>query len=265
MKKKELVKSYIRSYLSNRPMFFSYIRPFEAMLFASNLEIKPNTSKTILDFGCGDGFFANMIWPKNYIDYGLDIANSRINQAHDKPVYQKLLTYNGQKIPLKTKSVDYVISNSVLEHIPQPQNCLQEIHRILIKDGLFFVSVMTDNWTKHLLGQKICGKYYTNFFNKIQEHYTLYSNQKWAKLFESMGFSIQKQINYLPPNLVKLMEISHFLSFPSLINHVLFKKWIIFPNYYKLFNLDQILYKFNKRNFKSRPDLSAAAFFILKK
>lgn len=42
--------------------------------------------------------------------------------------------------PLKTASVDCILCTEVLEHLKDPQACVDEIHRLLRTDGLVFVS-----------------------------------------------------------------------------------------------------------------------------
>ena len=46
-----------------------------------------------------------------------------------------------QRIPLRGASVDCVICTEVLEHLPHPERCVDEIHRLLRDGGLAFVSV----------------------------------------------------------------------------------------------------------------------------
>jgi SAM-dependent methyltransferase len=43
--------------------------------------------------------------------------------------------------PLKKQSVDYIVCTEVLEHLPDPQACVDEVHRLLRNGGVAFVSV----------------------------------------------------------------------------------------------------------------------------
>jgi SAM-dependent methyltransferase len=43
--------------------------------------------------------------------------------------------------PLESKTVDRIICTEVLEHLPNPQACVDEIHRLLRNGGVAFVSV----------------------------------------------------------------------------------------------------------------------------
>ena len=44
-------------------------------------------------------------------------------------------------VPLKEKSIDCIVCTEVLEHLPDPQACVDEMNRLLCDNGLVFVSV----------------------------------------------------------------------------------------------------------------------------
>ena len=46
-----------------------------------------------------------------------------------------------QQLPLRGKSVDCVICTEVLEHLPHPERCVNEIHRLLRDGGLVLASI----------------------------------------------------------------------------------------------------------------------------
>ncbi len=45
------------------------------------------------------------------------------------------------RVPLQAESVDSILCTEVLEHLPDPQACVDEIHRLLCDDGIALVSV----------------------------------------------------------------------------------------------------------------------------
>lgn len=45
------------------------------------------------------------------------------------------------RVPARSQSVDCIVCTEVLEHLPNPQTCVDEMHRLLRQDGLAFVSV----------------------------------------------------------------------------------------------------------------------------
>lgn len=54
--------------------------------------------------------------------------------------------HDGRTLPLVSGKIDVVTSNYVLEHVSDPHKYLQEIHRVLKREGLLFISVPTPRW-----------------------------------------------------------------------------------------------------------------------
>lgn len=254
------INFFIKKYLYYRPAFFSFIRPQEAFYFKS---YKNLIKSPILDFGCGDGFFTNIVFGKRKIDIGLDLINNqRVIEAEKNQVYKKIVLYDGLKIPFKNNYFKTIISNCVLEHIPNLDLSLNEIYRILKPGGYFLTTVMTNNWEKYLVGKKFFGKKYTFWLRKKQEHFNLLSEKNWSRKFKKAGFKIEKIFGYIDEKNARVLELMHFFSIDSFLSYKLFKKWVLFPK------LNSLLY-FNLalKNIKLNVDIekSCGLFFILKK
>lgn len=250
---------FIGKYLENRPLFFSLIRPQEAVLFKKHTKLKP----PVLDYGCGDGFFAEVVFGKGKIDVGLDIKESRIDEAKKNGMYKKTVIYDGKKIPFPANHFETIISNCVMEHIPALNQSVFEINRVLTPGGYFIVTVMTDKWENYQFGARLFGDFYRSYMRKVQEHHNLLGRAKWRKTFESKGFKVVKEIGYLSGKASMWLDISHYLSFPSLISYKLVGKWNVTPKINKLLRIDFILSKII-RKFPIINN-SAALFYILKK
>lgn len=250
---------FITRYLEYRPMFLATIRVPEAVLFTKNISLLKNP---VLDFGCGDGFFAETVFDGNRIDIGLDIENSRSLKIKDKMIYKKVVFYDGEKIPFADNRFQTVISNCVLEHVTNINAAVKEIYRVLKPGGYFLTSVMADKWNDYQFGKKIFGESYTNHMKTSQVHLNLFSFKKWSKLFISSGFKIYSVTGYLDRQYSQFLDVAHYLSLPSLISYKLFETWQPFPR------LTNILWnKFIAKRIKTdiRPKKSAALFFCLKK
>lgn len=89
----------------------------------------------ILDIGCGDGKYTSLFCHNNNEVVGLDIEN-RV-----KPEYKKFkfIKGNAENLPFPDKSFDLVISFDVLEHINDDRKAIEEIYRILRKEGKIFL------------------------------------------------------------------------------------------------------------------------------
>lgn len=248
--------SIITKYLKERPSFYAYLRPQEAYLFYERIK---EMKGPILDFGCGDGFFASTIFNKKFIDVGLDLSSSRISDSPKTNMYKKLKIYDGITIPYKDGSFGTIISNCVFEHIPLIDKSVCEMHRVTKKNGFLMTTVMCSRWSDNLLGGKIFGKKYINWFNGIQHHDSLFSKKEWAQLFRKSGYEVVEAIDYLFENASQKTELYHFFSVLSLITYTLFKRWNLFPyvSEKKVTEIERLI-KEDKKN-------PSACFFVLRK
>lgn len=253
------VDYFIKKYLENRPMFMAIIRSQESMIFQ---EYNNLVKKKVLDFGCGDGFFANLVFGKSKINVGLDLFdNKRIKEAKKENIYKKIALYDGNIIPYSNNYFNTVVSNCVLEHIPNIKFSLKEIHRVLKPGGYFLTSVMTDRWEDYFFGSKIFGKAYVKYMRKVQAHHNLLSNKQWQLNFRKAGFKVQSIDGYLYRKDAFYLDLFHYISLPSLLSYKLWGKWVLFSIPF----LNNFLIKFFKNIIKLKDDCPAAYFFVLKK
>ena len=106
----------------------------------SNYLNKISNKKVVLDAGCGTGKFLNVL-EKNAKKYiGIDLSENQLAKAKSKSLNKnsQFICSNLSNIPLEDNSVDLVISTWVLgtiTDIEERNNCLNELKRILKKDG----------------------------------------------------------------------------------------------------------------------------------
>lgn len=252
------IKDYLTIYLQNRPFFLALLRAKELELFSRYLPFDGQ----ILDVGSGDGFFAKTLFGPVKIDIGLDLVDSRQKESKTLNVYKKLVTYDGHKFPFKAQKFRTIVSNCVFEHIPNIDEIIGEIYRVMAKGGRLITTVMAAPWDRNLLGAAIFGKPYSDWMRKRQVHYNLFTDQKWDELFISKGFKITKKIGYLDERASRLIDLGHYLSIPSLISYKLTGRWVFWTNlikYYPLNYLTQVI----------SPDVppkeASAIFYVLTK
>lgn len=98
----------------------------------------------ILDLGSGTGFLAKALTKKYTSSHiiNLDIAKemlsfSKQTSAQETAFY---LCADGEHLPIKSQSIDLLVSNCVFHWFANPQQALKEMLRVLKPEGLLFFS-----------------------------------------------------------------------------------------------------------------------------
>src|ERR1700722_183378 len=88
----------------------------------------------ILDVGCGSGKFLYVMKKKNWEVYGVEVNENAAKLGNE---LEQLNIHLGDLLSSKYDSdfFDYIRSNHSFEHMTNPEEVLDEIHRILKKDG----------------------------------------------------------------------------------------------------------------------------------
>ncbi len=88
----------------------------------------------LLDVGCGTKPYAKLFDVKSYCGLEIDSQRTRVLGVADR-------YYDGQKFPFADNSFDSVLCNQVLEHVFNPREFLNEIHRVLRPGGKLLLTV----------------------------------------------------------------------------------------------------------------------------
>jgi len=127
------------------------------------LDLIKFSPSTILDLGSGTGFFSKALSQKysRAIVLNADIAEGMVNFAkHNHPTLEQFfLCADGDYLPIKSQSVDFVFSNCALHWFFSPQSIFKEIHRILKPEGLLLFSTLGPDTLKEL---RMCFKILEN-------------------------------------------------------------------------------------------------------
>lgn len=173
------------------------------------IEAKALTSVTfpspMLDFGCGDGMFTEAIFGRQPGIYGNDIATGELPSARDGGVYWRGVQFaDGHALPYRTGSFGSVYSNSVVEHIPDPQNVLPELARVLRVGGVLVLTVPSDQFHDLLDGvrtapTKAAAKAYAAGVDKLFAHHHYHSADEWRVLLQACGLQLAQATYYVSP------------------------------------------------------------------
>ncbi|MDR0743228.1 MAG: class I SAM-dependent methyltransferase [Tannerella sp.] len=113
------------------PFFFFRLHLAKAMKkYASELNGR------LLDFGCGSKPYKYLF--KHVREYvGIDVENEgHSHQNENVDIY-----YDGENLPFNDETFDSILSNEVLEHVPNINGSLAELNRILKPGGKILITV----------------------------------------------------------------------------------------------------------------------------
>ncbi len=261
----EIFAELLEANIAELPYFRGFLRAVEARYYQSI-----HLDEPVLDIGAGDGHFAARAFQKK-LKVGLDPAYRSLKEAEGFGAYELLLNSQGDCIPFAAGSFATVISNSVLEHIPDVEAVLEDIRRVLKPGGRLVITVPNEHFTENLSIARFCGRMgfqrlamgYRKLFNKISRHYHPDAPTQWRRRLEMAGFKILEEWNYFPPESLRILEWGHYFGLPSLINKKVLGKWVLFPKS----GLNHMIYNWLLKHYskdQKAPD-GAYSFFIAQK
>lgn len=145
-------------------------------------------SLRVLDWGAGKGHITYLMKQAGFAPTSCDVVSEAIDSSfgQDTPIIAEqaidiVPLKHDWELPFEDNSFDMVVSFGVLEHVPNDQESLKEIHRILRPGGTFFFCFLPYwlSWTQRLAHLR--GDFY---------HPHLYSKKRVTKLAETAGFDL---------------------------------------------------------------------------
>ena len=145
----------------------------------SNLLANSKTSQTILDIGCGEGFYSRKLQERHpdKTFYAFDISKASVQIAAKSEPNWAINWFVGDlaHLPIQDASMD------ILLDIFSPAN-YGEFHRVLSKNGILIKVIPTENHLKEIrqkVQDQLTKKDYSNqdIKNHFQEHFTILSSQ----------------------------------------------------------------------------------------
>lgn len=153
---------------------------YQAILDAvSDLLASSKTTTTILDIGCGEGFYSRKLQESHSEKtfYAFDISKDSVQIAAKSEPNWAVNWFVGDlaRLPIKDASMD------ILLDIFSPAN-YGEFRRVLSKDGILIKVIPTENHLKEIrqrVQDQLTNKEYSNQDIKehFQEHFTILSSQ----------------------------------------------------------------------------------------
>lgn len=224
-------EDFFREYLEKTPIAMAFWRSMECHRFS-----KEKLDHPVLDVGCGDGFLARVAFG-GHLEAGIDLDPDEVKRAVASESYKKAICASATELPFAAKSFKTVISNCVLEHIPDIDGALKEIHRVLKPKGRLMITVPSECFTNNsffrtvlsAIGLSGLGKWYVDKLNKTFKHFHVDDRKTWEKRLKKAGLKLETADYIIPLRTFHTYERWMILAFPSKILKKLFGRWVFGP------------------------------------
>lgn len=213
-------KDYLAATLAAYPRQPSYAlwRAIELRLL-SRLQF----DEPILDLGCGEGMFARLLLGEGLDLTGIDLDPAVLAQAADRGAYRRVLKADATQLPFPDGSFGSILSNCVLEHIPDDEAVIAEMARVLRPGGMVAITVPGPQlkdclYTSNALrarGESQKADAYLDEFDRKLAHFHYRTADEWNGIFTAAGLKVDRIEPYLPAAVVSLWDrLDNYLMQP---------------------------------------------------
>ena len=137
---------------------------------------------SILDVGCGGGFFLNKFSPQNWRRTGLEIDPDAVSFAKEQ-FDIKVEVGISEAMNFEDAKFDVVCFRGSFEHLVNPQNTILEVDRVLKQGGYLYLCVIPNV-------DSYCARLYREKWNQFdaKKHIFMFSVPTLQKLVSPLGF-----------------------------------------------------------------------------
>ncbi len=160
----------------------------------------------VLDVGCGDGQFFQLLFPsiKNVI--GIDLDPAVVQRAKDSQVYRAVYNKSADNLQDLYGTAHSVFANCSIEHMDNLDKVLFNINQCLVPNGEFLFSVVTDKFIEwntlpslgRLLGDSTQAKHIEEEFLSFHSLKNAFKIEKWQRIIREAGFDLVLTLPIVP-------------------------------------------------------------------
>lgn len=204
----EMIKKFdLEHYHENANFIIRFIERRRTKAILDFLDARDEDA--ILDVGCGAGDILKKI--KRGRLFGIDISSYILDIAKDKLKDKKASLVKGDVERLSEyfppMKFNKIYCSEVIEHIRNPEKAIQEIKKIISKDGLAVISIPNEGAINFLKKILIKLKIFDFFFQKISKK----MDEEWH--LHSFGLKLFKDIVENQFKIIKIKRVP-FLFLP---------------------------------------------------
>lgn len=171
---------------------------------------------TLLDVGCGEGFFLSSAMARGFRVCGLDYSSYGIERRNPQmlgcfrqgDIFQSLaeLSREGERFSVVNLS-------GVLEHVIDPRLLLDSLRGVLEENGTIRVLVPNDDSKIQYLAERLgkAGKFWVD----PPQHLNYFNTVTLRGFLETRGFRVRKVLADFPTDYFILNDFSNYVSDPA--------------------------------------------------
>lgn len=214
--KEELTNYYANKYFQNSNIGYRQTYTKDELIYFENRAkiaeyILPKSSNSLLDVGCGEGFFAKYFFEKNwqittldYSSYGISTQNPQLINTHIAgDVFETL-----ESITKKQNKYDLINLSHVLEHVIDPISLLKSLKNLMNENSYLRICVPNDfsDFQEFLLKKE----YTSNTWVCIPDHLHYFTFKSLESLICSLDFEVVVSLGEFPIEIFIANEKSNY-------------------------------------------------------
>ena len=214
-----MTRDYLRELLGEMPPFLALLRARECALYEG---LQP-WEEPVLDVGLGDGRFARAAWrvpPLAGIDPDINVLRT------SRGACRCGIAADATALPFAPGSFRTIVSNSVLEHIPDMESALREITRVLAPGGRLCFTTPSRHFGDMLLGSTLW-RGYGRWFNRHSRHFHTDDPDTWLRRLAALGLRVEEWRYFSHPAAHCVFDVAHYFSVPNLIIYRATGRWVL--------------------------------------
>lgn len=158
-----------------------FVQPMYAALIS---ELEEISSGRLLDIGCGNGDFFELIKDKGLELHGVDLAENMVRVARQRyGAIAEIILADAENLPYQDGMFDIIICNASFHHYTNPKAVLAQMRRVLKDNGMVLIG---DPW----LPQPLRGlmNYFTKYSHEGDYHF--YGKKEMKILMAECGLEL---------------------------------------------------------------------------
>jgi SAM-dependent methyltransferase len=160
----------------------------------------------VLDVGCGDGHWFQLVWPDVSDVYGIDMEPAVVERAIKSGVYRQVWQTDAAAMLVDPGMFGTVFANCSLEHMDNITTVMSNAWRALRPDGLFIFSVVTDkinDWFSpaalaRALGEDALARSLYDEWLRYHHLVNPFPIEHWCEGLMNAGFEVVEHIPIIP-------------------------------------------------------------------